>query len=412
MREEDSNTDLVMSWPRRMIRRLLPLVLIISAVLVVAMLVNVNRNKRPERIENTDKAVMVDVIQAERRSLNFVVNTQGTVAPSTETILVSEVSGKVSSVSAAFVAGGFFRAGEVLLQIDPSDYQTALKRAEAALASRQARLADEQARSDQALRDWRNLGRTGEPSELVLRKPQLQDARANVSAAEADVQKARRDLQRTRITVPYDGLVTEKGVDIGQFVAPGTPLGVTFSVDTAEVRLPISVNDVAYLELPSVMEASGKSFPQVELTAEEGNSIRRWQARIIRTEGVVDTNSRMIYAVAEITDPYGVLGISEQDELKVGTFVRAGIEGIAVEDMIVLPRYAMQNDTTVLIVNDKNLLEIRPVRIARAEPRVVYIDSGLSGGERVITTNLDAPIPGMKLAIEDTTTQLAGEETP
>ncbi len=412
MREEDSNTDLAMSWPRRMIRRLLPLVLIISAVLVVAMLVNINRNKRPERIENTDKAVMVDVIQAERRSLNFVVNTQGTVAPRTETILVSEVSGKVSSVSAAFVAGGFFRAGEVLLQIDPSDYQTALKRAEAALASRQARLADEQARSDQALRDWRNLGRTGEPSELVLRKPQLQDARANVSAAEADVQKARRDLQRTRITVPYDGLVTEKGVDIGQFVAPGTPLGVTFSVDTAEVRLPISVNDVAYLELPSVMEASGKSFPQVQLTAEEGNSIRRWQARIIRTEGVVDTNNRMIYAVAEITDPYGVLGISEQDELKVGTFVRAGIEGIAVEDMIVLPRYAMQNDTTVLIVNDKNLLEIRPVRIARAEPRVVYIDSGLSGGERVITTNLDAPIPGMKLAIEDTTTQLAGEETP
>ncbi len=412
MREEDSNTDLAMSWPRRMIRRLLPLVLIISAVLVVAMLVNINRNKRPERIENTDKAVMVDVIQAERRSLNFVVNTQGTVAPRTETILVSEVSGKVSSVSAAFVAGGFFRAGEVLLQIDPSDYQTALKRAEAALASRQARLADEQARSDQALRDWRNLGRTGEPSELVLRKPQLQDARANVSAAEADVQKARRDLQRTRITVPYDGLVTEKGVDIGQFVAPGTPLGVTFSVDTAEVRLPISVNDVAYLELPSVMEASGKSFPQVQLTAEEGNSIRRWQARIIRTEGVVDTNNRMIYAVAEITDPYGVLGISEQDELKVGTFVRAGIEGIAVEDMIVLPRYAMQNDATVLIVNDKNLLEIRPVRIARAEPRVVYIDSGLSGGERVITTNLDAPIPGMKLAIEDTTTQLAGKETP
>ncbi len=412
MREEDSNTDLAMSWPRRMIRRLLPLVLIISAVLVVAMLVNINRNKRPERIENTDKAVMVDVIQAERRSLNFVVNTQGTVAPRTETILVSEVSGKVSSVSAAFVAGGFFRAGEVLLQIDPSDYQTALKRAEAALASRQARLADEQARSDQALRDWRNLGRTGEPSELVLRKPQLQDARANVSAAEADVQKARRDLQRTRITVPYDGLVTEKGVDIGQFVAPGTPLGVTFSVDTAEVRLPISVNDVAYLELPSVMEASGKSFPQVQLTAEEGNSIRRWQARIIRTEGVVDTNNRMIYAVAEITDPYGVLGISEQDELKVGTFVRAGIEGIAVEDMIVLPRYAMQNDATVLIVNDKNLLEIRPVRIARAEPRVVYIDSGLSGGERVITTNLDAPIPGMKLAIEGTTTQLAGEDTP
>ena len=327
--------------------------------------------------------------------------------PRTETTLVSEVSGKVASVSPDFVAGGFFRKGEVLLQIDPSDYETALKRAEAALASRRAKLADEQARSDQALKDWQNLGRSGTPSDLVLRKPQLQDALANVSAAEADVQKARRDLQRTRISVPYDGLVREKLVDVGQYVSPGTRLGTSFAVDTAEVRLPLSASDIAYLDLPSATEAETKSYPRVTLYAEEGGIRRQWEAQIIRTEGVVDISSRVVYAVAQVTDPYGVLGQSEQPELKVGTFVRASIEGRSAENVVVLPRYVLQNDNTVLVANRNNELEIRAVTVARAEPEWVYIIDGITGGEKVVTTTLDAPIPGMKLSTGGTNAAMA-----
>ncbi len=380
-------------------RYVLPLGLIVISIVVVVIMVSIARNKRPERVETGNQAVLVDTIAAEQRSLNYTVNSQGTVMPRTETTLVSEVSGKVASVSPDFVAGGFFRKGETLLQIDPSDYETALKRAEAALASRQAKLADERARSEQALKDWQNLGRGGQPSDLVLRKPQLQDALANVSAAEADVQKARRDLQRTRITVPYDGLVKEKLVDVGQYVSPGTRLGVSFAIDTAEIRLPLSSSDVAYLNLPSAMDATPGAFPQVALFAQEAGTVRRWEASIIRTEGVVDVTSRVVYAVAQVIDPYGVLGQSQQEELKVGTFVRAAIEGKAAENVIVLPRYVLQNDNTVLVVNERMELEIRPVVVARAEPRMVYISSGVSGGEHVITTTLDAPIPGMKLAI-------------
>ena len=386
---------------KKIIRTVLPIAVIVGALAVVVILVSLARGKRPERVETGDTAVLVDTITAERRSLNFTVISQGTVLPRTETSLVSEVSGKVASVSADFVAGGFFRKGEVLLLIDPSDYETALKRAEASLASRQARLADEQARSDQALKDWRNLGRSGEPSDLVLRKPQLQDALANVSAAEADVQKARRDLQRTRISVPYDGLVREKLVDVGQYVTPGTRLGTSFAVDTAEIRLPLSASDIAYLDLPSATDAETKRFPRVTLYAEEGGIRRQWDAQIIRTEGVVDVASRVVYAVAQVTDPYGVLGQSEQKELKVGTFVRAVIEGRSAENVVVLPRYVLQSDNTVLVANRDNELEIRPVTVARAEPEWVYIIDGISGGESVVTTTLDAPLPGMKLSTGD-----------
>lgn len=386
---------------RKFFKFMLPLILIIGSVLVVIGLVAFQSSQTAERKDDTKKAVLVDTIEAEVVSLNFTVNSQGTVRPRTETTLVSEVSGKIVSVAPEFVAGGFFREGEVLLQIDPSDYEAGLKRAEAALASRKARLADETARSEQALKDWKNLGRQGQPTDLALRKPQMADARANVSAAEADVQKARRDLERTRITVPYDGLVRQKSVDIGQYVSPGTRLGVTFAIDTAEVRLPLTNSDLHYLDLPSETEIKNtdKSFPPVTLSTENGDATIQWQARIIRTEGVVDETSRVIYAVAQVIDPYGVLGQSDQEELKIGTFVNAEIQGLPAENVVVLPRYVLRADHTVLIANDDNELEIVPVNVLRAEPRKVYLSGGIEGGAQVVTTTLDAPVPGTKLAI-------------
>ncbi len=391
---------------------MLPLILIIGSVLVVIAMVAWKKSQSAERKPETEKAVLVETIEAEVVSLNFKVNSQGTVRPRTETTLVAEVSGKIVSVSQKFVAGGFFQKGEVLLQIDPSDYEAGLKRAEAALASRKAKLADETARSEQALKDWTNLGRQGEPSELVLRKPQMADAHANVSAAEADVQKARRDLERTRITVPYDGLVRQKAVDIGQYVTPGTRLGVTFAVETAEVRLPLTSLDLNYLDLPSETEASNKAFPPVTLSVENGTGTSQWQARIIRTEGVVDEVSRVIYAVAQVVDPYGVLGQSDQPELKIGTFVNAEIQGLPAEDVVVLPRYVLRADNTILTANSDNELEILPVTVLRAEPKEVYLSEGIAGGTRVVITTLDAPVPGTKLAIrgEDGSSQTAQSE--
>ena len=318
---------------------------------------------------------------------------------------MAEVAGQIVSVSSNFIAGGFFRQGEVLLQIDPSDYEAALLSAQANLASRKAQLADQKARSEQALKDWRNMGREGEPSDLVLRKPQLAEARAAVQAAEANLKEAERNLERTRIRVPYDGLVRNKRVDVGQYVSPGTPLGVTFAIDKAEIRLPLSDREIAFLDLPSATRLDKAHRVPVILTADGEGMGGRWQGEIVRTEGVVDEASRVVYAVAEVPDPYGVLGLSNAMELKMGSFVRAEIEGLRVNDVVILPRSVLRADDTLLIANDERKLEIRPVTVARAEPRTVYITSGVESGELVVTTQLDAPIPGMQLAIR-------GEDQP
>ena len=384
---------------RKFFKYILPLALIVLSIVTVMAMIAVAQGKRPERKDTGNQALVVEAIPARMETLNFAVVSQGPVEPRTETTLVAEVSGQIVSVSSNFIAGGFFRKGETLLQIDPSDYETALMSAQAGLAARKAQLADRKARSEQALKDWNNLGREGEPSDLVLRKPQLAEAEAAVQAAEAELRRAERNLERTRIKVPYDGLIRNKLVDVGQFVSPGTPLGVTFAVDYAEIRLPLSSNDMSYLDLPSATRLDRAHRVPVTLTSDTTDGMQSWQAEIVRTEGVVDSRSRVIYAVAEVVDPYGVLGTSTQSELKMGTFVRAEIQGLRAENVVVLPRSVLQNDDTILVANSDRELEIRSVEILRAEPRSVYISSGVENNELVVTTSLDAPIPGTKLAI-------------
>lgn len=191
---------------KNFLRYTLPLALILLSITVVVALVIIAQGKRPERKDTSGPALVVDVIPARVESLNFSVVSQGPVAPRTETTLVAEVSGQIVSVSSNFIAGGFFRKGEVLLQIDPSDYETALMSAQAGLAARKAQLADRQARSEQALKDWQNLGRQGQPSDLVLRKPQLAEAQAAVQAAGGTAPG--RTQPRTH---PYQGAVRRAG---------------------------------------------------------------------------------------------------------------------------------------------------------------------------------------------------------
>jgi RND family efflux transporter MFP subunit len=386
---------------RKFLRYILPVALVLGAIVFVVGLATLSNSKRPEKSQEPDKAILVDVIPASKESQFLSIVSQGTVRARTETTLVAEVPGKIVSVSQNFVAGGFFRENEVLLQIDPSDYQAALKRAHANLASKKAQYADQKARSEQAMKDWKNLGRKGEPSDLTLRKPQLAEALAGVQAAEADLLKAERDLARTRISLPYDGLVRAKNVDVGQYVGTGAQMGATFAIGTAEVRLPLSSRDVAFIRLPSATKLEDSVRPEVQLSAESSGLSGHWRAEIVRTEGVVDEASRVIYAVAEIKDPYAVLGENTQNVLRVGTFVRAEIQGLRVDNVVVLPRSVLRPDNTILVANRERRLEIRQVDVLRAEPQVVYISSGISEGDQIITTSMDAPISGTLLKIND-----------
>ena len=343
--------------------------------------------------------LLVEVATISHQAVTHKVRSQGTIAPRTQTTLVAEAQGQIIEVSDSFVSGGFFRKGDVLLRIDPRNYQSAVKRARAAVARAATQLETESALAGYAKEDYQRLRRarpdTGPASNLALRKPQMKQALAELQSAEADLEEAEGDLQRTFVRAPYDGLVRQKIADIGQYVNPGTQLGVTFAVDRAEVRLPVTQADLRYLDIDKVR--SNESIP-VNLSASLGGQSISWEAEVVRSEGVFDSQSRVLYLVAQIDDPYDLAG-EGRVPLLVGTFVDALIEGQTAGNLAVIPRHAMQSGNTLWIVDESMKIYPREVVVARRDDDSVYISSGVEGGEKYCLTPVDQPLPGMRVRV-------------
>ncbi|MCW8877065.1 MAG: efflux RND transporter periplasmic adaptor subunit [Kangiellaceae bacterium] len=374
---------------------------ILLSAFVVLFLMMASKPKPPKKPVG-DTSPLVEVIVPETQSVNFEVKAHGVVNPRTETTLVSEVSGVVQQVSEKFVVGGFFKKGEVLLQIDPTEYQVGVEQAKARLASQKAKYLQEQAKAEQARKEWDLTGRSRDKAPiLALREPFLLEAKANMQSAEADLKKAEQKLARTIIRAPYDGMVKVKQSDVGQFVATGTQLGTTFAIDYAEVRLPLTDQDLAYIDVPAWGDNSDDSAnPSVELVATYAGKEQRWQGKLVRMEGVVNEASRVHYAVARVTDPYAVLTPENTDKpLKMGTFVTASIAGKQENNLVKLPRDAFKDLTRVLVSDENKQLYYRDLEIARAESDFVYVRSGLENGDRIVMTSIESPVQGMKLRV-------------
>jgi len=362
-------------------------------------------NRPPSAIEEPVAAVVtVDVAQVVKQDIRIEIQAQGTVSPLQESAMHSEVSGRIIEVSPNFNVGGFVSQGDVLLRIDPRDYQTSLLRAQAAVESAESNLAQEKGRAQVALREWEKLPkgtqRTPEARDLYLRKPQLEQAQAQMRAAQADLNTARDNLERTLIKAPYDALIREKHTDLGQFVTTGTPLAEIFSVEYAEVRLPIPQSKLDYLDLPDLSGYEAGSL--IDLYTDVAGEVKHWKAQLHRTEGVFDERSRVLYTVARIEDPYG-LKHPGREPLRIGTFVNANIEGRELNNIVTLPRYLLRAGNVLWVVDDTKHLRNRKVTILRTGGDLIHVTAGLDDGELVSLTSLDNSFVGSPVKIQSTT---------
>jgi RND family efflux transporter MFP subunit len=322
------------------------------------------------------------------------------VTPRTQTTLIPEVSGEIVEVSPYFISGGFFSKGDILVKIDPSNYETALKRANAAVKRAETQVATENALAGYAAQDWqrlRSLNATDTPaSDLTLRKPQLAEALAGLESAEADREKAMRDLSRTNIRAPYDGMVREKRADIGQFVTSGTQLAQTFATDFAEVRLPLTQKDLQYINLPRTMSDRPLA---VSLKAELGGKIIEWSAQVVRSEGVFDETRRVLYAVAQIIDPYANQ-TSDREPLRIGTFVTAEVEGVDAGELFVIPRTSLSRGTTLWVVDKQSKIYPQTLDIVRSDRNFAYVSGGIDEGMSYCVTPPSQALPGMMVRMD------------
>lgn len=336
------------------------------------------------------------------RDYPITIQSQGTVNARTRSTLIPEVSGRIIEVSSAFRDGGFFEKDDILLQIDPSDYETAKVVAEAGLA--QAKLAFEQERAQgiQARENWERLG-GGEASPLVLREPQLAEAEARVASAQARLDDAARDLERTRIRAPYAGRILRQQVDVGQFVSPGTTMATIYAVDYVEIRLPIANEYIDFLDLPESYRGDSSRHSAAEtkvtLAARVGSQDYTWEGDIVRTEGAIDTRSRQLFVVAQVDDPYGKQG-DDKPPLKVGQFVKASIQGKDLADVFILPRSAVRAGDMVLTIDGDNRLRRAQIETIWADENNAVFREPLKAGQIVCLTPMAYAADGSKVAAE------------
>ncbi len=379
---------------KRFLKIFVPIAIVVCAIAITGVMVKFKKKAETKPVEI--KPTLVQVVPAKAESQTFRVRTQGTVVPRTESTLTSEVSGRILSISPAFYAGGVFQKGDVLVEIDPSNYESAVAQAEFTLEQARLRYAQEEARGEQARKEWGSLSKS-EPSPLALREPQLRAEAANVDWASESLEKAKRDLERTKIRAPYTGMVREKRTDLGQFVGMGSALGTVFAIDVAEVRLPLSLDQLAYLDLAISFKGKVDAtlVPPVTLTASFAGQDHQWEGTIVRTEGAIDTSTRMIYCVAQVEDPYGVHHEIPGIPLTMGVFVQADIEGRTVEDVVVLPRQALRPNDRVLVVGEDNSLNTREVEVIKADENKVILAAGIEAGELICLTALEFVVEGM-----------------
>ena len=364
-----------------------------SALALGLILAYLLANSAPERevlaSERSLRTVRATTVSAQSEYLQ--VFSQGSVQPRTQSELIPEVSGRVEWMSPSLVGGGSFLTGDVLLRIDSADYRSALQRAHATRDRAQVEM--EYSRDELRRLEKLRVKNLASQSQLDDASRKARIAEANLADSDAALAQAQRDLRRTELIAPFDGLVRSESVDLGQFVARGTSVATIYATDYVEVRLPIAADQLDYLGVDishrGTLAAGGR--PEVTLSAQFGNTRKIWNGELVRMEAEIDERSRMIYGVARVDLSRSADGTS----LPVGLFVHAQIQGQRVENVIRLPRSAMRDNDQILVIDDDNRLRFRRVSVLRLEHDDVLISSGLTGGERVCISAIQTVVDGM-----------------
>lgn len=385
-----------MSLKTKLIKIFLPIVILLAGAGVMAALI-LNR-PAPKKEVKKETGALVSVFKVKKEDRQVIVKGTGTVKPEEEISVIPQVSGKIAYVSPSFVNGGFFKRGELLFKIEDIDYILALEQADAARAKAEYEMQNIESYARVARIEWERLKRKDEtePNPLVLYEPQLRQAKASLASAMAAVEQAKLDLERTRIRAPFNSIVRDESVDLGQYVTAGSRVAVLFGTDTAEIMVPLSLEELGWIDIPSVKNGKKGSLASVQVRI--GGEIHKWEGKVTRSLGEVDTKTRMMQIIVAVDDPYGIKkGNDSRPELAVGSFVDVHIKGRLLRDVFSIPRTAFRENSTVWVMDETNKLRVKKVNPLRIEREEVLINEGLDDGDLIVMTTLSGAADGMKL---------------
>lgn len=374
-------------------------IFIIIAGLLLAKLIFASRPEAEQRPTATPAPVKVEAMALVAQDYPIKIRSYGIVKPRIEGSLIPQVGGMIVKVSENFRAGGFYKKGEVLVEIDPRDYQNAYTIAEASYTQALVKLKEEQARNDQAKTNWNRLGKNTDASDLVLRLPQLAAARAALASAEAQLNQAQLDLERCKILAPYDGRLLKKYADLGQVVSKGSKLAEIYATDILEIRLPINNQQLQFIQIPNDVNAQPSITPPEVRISASTNPNNHWQGKVVRTEGSIDTQSRQLFVIAQIEQhKQDNEAKAVQSALKIGQFVVADIAGKILQDVFVIPRENIYQGNAIWLIQDGRLKKKVIDPIWKSD-HVILTRSNLSNQDQLVTTPLLSAISGREVEI-------------
>lgn len=391
-----------MSVKTKLLKIVLPIVIILAGFAGMKLLIL----SRPAPIKETRETpgVLVEVISVKKENRPVIVAGTGTVGPRQEAGITPQVGGRVIYLAPGFVAGGFFRKGELLFRIEDTDYTLAIERAKAALAKAEYDLATVESQARVARVEWARLKfeEKTEPNPLVFYEPQLKNARASVDSAKAALLQTELDLARTSVYAPFTCLVRSEEIDLGQYVTVGRSVATVAGTSVAEIVVPLPLGEMQWLRIPRRDFQGNGSPAKVKLTV--GGRALTWEGRVVRSLGEVDPRGRMARAVVAINDPYNLERGASNDRpnLEIGTFVDVEISGKKLSEVFVVPRLALRDGDTVWTVDEEMKLRIKPIQVVRREREKLIIRDSFEEGDMVVLTNISGAAEGMKL-------RLAGE---
>ena len=384
-----------MSLRSKLIKILLPVIILLVGAAVMAALVT--SRKAPKKEARTDPGALARVIEVRPSEAGVTVRGTGTVQPAMSVTIIPQVGGRVELASPALVGGGFFKGGETLFEIERADYELGVQRAEAALVKAEYELARIESQAKVARTEWERLnGNSAEaPNPLAVYEPQLKDAEGSVKSARAAFSMAKLDLERTRLTAPFNSIVRSESIDPGQYVTPATGAVQLSGTDVAEIIVPLPLDELAWVSVP---RSPGEAGSVAVVTMEVGGKAHSWKGSVVRSLGEVDPNGRMIRVVVAVEDPYGLKKDNgKKPPLFFGAFVEVDFEGRRVEKLITIPRAALREGSTIWVAGPDDRLIIKDVEVLRIESEIVLLKGGLLGGDRVVITTLAGAADGMRL---------------
>lgn len=361
----------------------------------------------PETVpeENTGSAKIVQTIPLVPQTRSVAVSAFGSVVPSRKVVIKPQVAGQVIWQSESITIGGHVKAGDELIRIDPNDYELALAEVQSNFEQARFEREVESGRQVIAEHEWNELQSDLDMEEvnksLVLRQPHLRRAEALMEKARNDIEIAELQRSRTVITAPFNAMVVEESVEVGQLLDPGSDICELVGTDEFWIQVTIPFSQLKWVHFPEDGRSGAEA--QVILDTGDGESVA-WKGWVIRLLSDLDPLGRMARLVVSVTDPLDLRRRSGSKlPLLLGSYVEVKIDAGDLEDTLTIPRSALREGNQIWVVGDDHLLKILPATVLWRETETVLISNNLEKGDQLIVSDLRVALPGMEVAPQPAT---------